>query len=158
MKVRFKKLDPKAELPVRSTDGASGYDVKAIGEGRVVESGPDEDVYYFIEYRTGLAMELPKGYEAQIRPRSSISKTALALCNPPATIDSDYRGEIKVRFRIDPGILEQAIEQKKNPAVYHDGDRICQLVFQKVEHPKIEEAEDLNDTERGSGGFGSTGK
>lgn len=158
MKVRLKKIDSRAGIPTRSTDGASGYDVKALSEGQIVENGANEDTYYFIEYRTGLALEIPEGYEAQIRPRSSISKTALMLCNSPATIDSDYRGEIIVRFRIDPMIFRRSIEQGKNPAIYHKGDRICQLIFQKVEHPKIEEVTTLSDTRRGSGGFGSTGK
>jgi len=157
-KVKFKKLDPKAELPIRGTGDSSGYDVKALGEGEIFESKDGEDMYYYIEYRTGLAMELPPGWEAQARCRSSISKTALYLCNGLGTVDADYRGELKARFRIDAGILKEATENKKNPAVYHDGDKIFQLVFSKVEHPEIEEAAELSSTERGVGGFGSTGK
>lgn len=157
MKVRFKKLTPEAELPVRATSGASGYDVKAVTDPEFVYSKQEEQPYYYVQYRTGLAMEIPFGYEAQLRPRSSISKTALVLANAPATIDSDYRGEILVRFKLDSFAAECAKKDSSHPAIYKKGDRICQMVFQRVELPELEEADSLEDTVRGSGSFGSTG-
>lgn len=157
MKVKFKKLVPEAELPKRSTDGSSGYDIKAIADAAVVDCDVGDTMSYYVEYSTGISMELPEGYEAQLRARSSISKTALYLCNGVGTIDSDYRGEIKLRFRVDAGVMEEAELQKKKATIYKKGEKIGQLVFQKVEHPEIEEVTDTSETERGDGGFGSTG-
>jgi dUTP pyrophosphatase len=158
MKVLFKKLIPEAELPTRGTEGSSGYDVKAVSNPEFVQSKQGEDIYYYIQYRTGLAIEVPHGYETQARPRSSISKTALILANSVATIDSDYRGEILIRFKIDALAAMDAEKTNLAPTIYKKGDKICQLVFQKVEHPEIEMVEELSDTDRGVGGFGSTGK
>ena len=141
MRVFFKKLDPEAELPTRGTEGSSGYDVKAVSDPEFVESKKGEDAYHYVQYRTGLAVEVPQGYEVQARPRSSISKTALILANSIATIDSDYRGEILIRFKMDALSAIDAEQEGSIPAIYKKGDKICQLVFQKVEHPEIEMVE-----------------
>jgi len=98
---------------------------------------------------TGLFIELPEGYEAQIRPRSGLAlKEGVTVLNAPGTIDADYRGEI--------GVILVNISHEMVPI--HDGDRICQMVIQKVEQAKLIEVEVLNTTERGTGGFGHTGK
>ncbi len=141
IKVKIKKLIDQAEIPKKASEGAAAFDLKAI------------DYYYnsshnFHEYGTGLSLELPEGYEAQIRPRSSISKTSFMLCNPPGTIDSDYRGEIKIRFKhIDDREL-----------FYDVGDRVAQLIIQKIPKVEFQEVGELSETIRGTGGFGSTNK
>lgn len=139
--IKLKKLVEHAELPEKATPGAAAYDLVGLDYCYDQHHG-------FHEFGTGLSIELPLGYEAQIRPRSSISKTSLVLVNSPGTIDSDYRGEIKVRFKEidDRGVL------------YDVGDRIAQLVIQKLPEVKLVEATNLSDTDRGSGSFGSTGK
>lgn len=98
---------------------------------------------------TGLFIELPEGYEAQIRPRSGLAlKEGLTVLNTPGTIDADYRGEIGV---ILANISNNLVSVK-------DGDRICQMVINKVEMAKLTEVAELNSTDRGAGGFGHTGK
>jgi dUTP pyrophosphatase len=97
---------------------------------------------------TGLYIELPEGYEAQIRPRSGLAaKHGISIVNSPGTIDADYRGEIKV-------IL---INLSNDEFVIKNGERICQMVIKKYEQVELVRVEELNDTERGSGGFGHTG-
>jgi dUTP pyrophosphatase len=98
--------------------------------------------------QTGLFLEIPVGYEAQVRPRSGLAlKKGITVLNTPGTIDADYRGEIGV-------ILVNISNQ---PFVINDGERIAQLVFAKVEQSEFLEVEELSSTERGAGGFGSTG-
>lgn len=98
---------------------------------------------------TGLYIELPQGYEAQIRPRSGLSlKTGLSIPNAPGTIDSDYRGEIKV---IVANLSNQEVQ-------IHHGDRIAQMVIARYEQISWELSSDINETDRGAGGFGSTGR
>ncbi len=142
--VKVKRLVAHAQLVeelVPATDGSVGIDLVAADHCY-------EEEYNFHEYGTGLAIQIPKGYEAQIRPRSSISKKSLVLINSPGTIDSDYTGELIVRFKVVDARNE----------IYNVGDRIAQLVIVPV--PKVEfvEVQELDSTERGSGGFGSTGK
>ena len=97
---------------------------------------------------TGLFIELPPSYEAQIRPRSGLAiNNGITVLNTPGTIDADYRGEIKI-------IL---INLSNKEYIIHDGDRIAQMVIQKVDRAEIVEVEDLSDTSRSEGGFGSTG-
>jgi dUTP pyrophosphatase len=144
VKVLVKRLVEQAQLVEElspATPGSVGIDLIAT------------DHYYdsdnhFHEYGTGIAIQLPEGYEAQIRPRSSISKKSLLLINSPGTIDSDYIGELIVRFKeIDP-----------RNQIYEIGDRIAQLVVMPVPTVSFVEVTELKDTKRGSGGFGSTGK
>lgn len=144
--VKFKRLVTHAQDEsdlVPATVGAAGIDLIAT------DHYFDND-YLYHEYGTGLAIELPPGYEAQIRPRSSISKQDLVLVNSPGTIDSDYRGEIKVRFK-------ELDNRSSNRQIYSVGERIAQLVVVPVPAVKFVEVKELSDTKRGSGGFGSTG-
>lgn len=131
-------------LPHYATEGSAGMDLKAF-LSEPVELKPLQRVLI----PTGLFIELPQGYEAQIRPRSGMAiKQGITCLNSPGTIDSDYRGEIKI-------IL---INLSSENQIIHTGDRIAQMVVQKVETISWEEGEDLSQTSRSEGGFGSTGK
>jgi deoxyuridine 5'-triphosphate nucleotidohydrolase len=141
--IRFKreKGGEDLELPSYQTAGAAGMDVRAA-EDRWVQ--PQETVLI----PTGFSMEIPPGFEAQLRPRSGLAlKHGITLLNSPGTIDSDFRGEVKV-------ILTNLGHE---PFVIRRGDRIAQMVIAKVEHARIEVATELNDSERGHGGFGHSG-
>lgn len=151
MKVNFKKLNEKAVLPSYAKAGDAGLDLTAV----TAKSEQDEkEGYYFIEYGTGLSVEIPEGYVGLLFPRSSISKTGLILANSVGVIDSGYRGEIKLRFKIDNGIFSELGADKM--AKYYPGDKVGQLMI--IPYPQIEvsEAGELSETERGAGGFGST--
>jgi dUTP pyrophosphatase len=131
-------------LPEYATAGSSGMDLRAA---------LTEDVELHPLQRelipTGIFIELPEGYEAQIRPRSGLAvKQGITCLNTPGTIDADYRGEVKV-------ILINLSQEKQ---VIHPGDRIAQMVLQQVEKVKWEEVETINETMRNEGGFGHTGK
>ena len=131
-------------LPDYATQGSSGMDVRANIEAPVVLQ-PMERMLV----PTGLFVEIPMGYEAQMRPRSGLAiKQGITCLNSPGTIDADYRGELKV-------IL---INLSAEPQTINNGDRIAQMVFQKVERVILELVETINDTQRGEGGFGHTGK
>lgn len=133
----------KHALPAYETNGSAGMDLRANIE-ETIYLQPFERM----AIPTGLFIELPQGYEAQVRPRSGLSlKTGLTIPNSPGTIDSDYRGEIKV---IVANVSNQTQEIK-------DGDRIAQMVFAKFEKAIWNEVNSLEETERGVGGFGSTG-
>lgn len=130
-------------LPEYATLGSSGMDVRANLDNPMVLQ-PSERVLV----PTGLSVEIPLGYEIQVRPRSGLAiKQGITCLNTPGTIDADYRGEIKV-------IL---INLSKEPQTIQPGDRIAQLVLQKVEQIKWVPVSELADSERGAGGFGSTG-
>lgn len=131
-------------LPAYATAGSSGMDVRA-DLAAPIELTPLQR--YMVP--TGLFFEIPEGYEAQVRPRSGLAvKQGITCLNTPGTIDADYRGEIKV-------IL---INLSNETQVIQPGDRIAQLVFQKVEKIQLVEAVEIAATERGEGGFGHTGK
>jgi dUTP pyrophosphatase len=131
-------------LPVYATDGSSGMDIRAFLEKPVILQPMERTLI-----PTGLYIELPSGYEAQIRPRSGLAiKQGITCLNTPGTIDADYRGEIKI-------ILINLSQQEQ---VIYSGDRIAQMVIQKVEKITWSPAEVLNETERAGGGFGHTGK
>jgi dUTP pyrophosphatase len=133
----------KHALPAYETLGSAGMDLRANIE-EVINLQPFERM----AVPTGLFIELPQGFEAQIRPRSGLSlKSGLSIPNSPGTIDSDYRGEIKV---IVANLSNDLVEIK-------DGDRIAQMVIAKYERAEWNVATNLDETERGSGGFGSTG-
>ncbi len=142
--VRFRKTNPDVTLPQYETKGASGCDVRAfLPEGPlVIPSG---------EWRlvsTGLCPEIPLGYEIQVRPRSGLAfRNGVTCLNTPGTVDSDYRGEIKVNL----------INHSKTDFVVENGMRIAQFVIAKVENASFEVSDDLSQSERGEGGFGSTG-
>lgn len=144
MKVRFQRLDtnPDLPLPERATAQAAGYDVRSCEASVTLQPGEIRLV------STGLVMELPQGVECQVRPRSGLAlKHGITLPNSPGTIDPDYRGELRV------------IMQNLGPeaVVLERGERIAQLVFARFEAPVIEVVEDVSETARGAGGFGSTG-
>ena len=138
IKLKIKKLNDRAKIPNYAKKGDAGIDLVAT---TTISNG------YFIEYGTDLAMEIPEGYVGYIFPRSSISKTDHYLRNSVGVIDSGYRGEIKIRM----SILELGRKQYKN------GDKIAQLIIMKLPWVDIEEVEELSETDRGEGGFGSTG-
>ena len=132
------------ELPQYATKGASGLDIKANLE-QPVSLQPLERTLI----PTGLFMEIPQGYEIQVRPRSGLAiKQGLTCLNTPGTIDADYRGEVKV-ILINLSNEEQTIQH---------GDRVAQIVLQKVEKLQWQLTEELEETQRNDGGFGHTGK
>ena len=140
--LKVKKLSPLAQIPAYQTDEAAGFDLHSIED---VILKPNERKLI----STGLAFEIPKGYEIQIRPRSGLAyKSGITVLNSPGTIDSDYRGEIKVLL----------INHSNKEFEIKINDRIAQAVIQEVIQANFQEVEELNDTNRGSGGFGSTGK
>jgi dUTP pyrophosphatase len=142
MVLKVKKLNSDAIIPAYQSEEAAGFDLHSI-EDVILKPGERKLI------GTGLAFEIEKGYEIQIRPRSGLAfKHGITVLNTPGTIDSDYRGEIKVLL-INLG--EEDFEIKK-------GERIAQAVVAPVVQAKFEEVEKLSDTKRGSGGFGSTGK
>jgi dUTP pyrophosphatase len=148
VEVKLKKLahyDDKISLPSYKTEEAAGADIRAcLGFGNKLVLKPNERV----AIATGLAMEIPKGFEIQVRPRSGLSlNTSLSLLNSPGTIDSDYRGELKV-IAGNWG--------DKDVVIFH-GDRIAQLVLCPVIRADFKMTDKLNDSERGVNGFGSTG-
>lgn len=144
VKVRFKKLEHfVGEMPSYQTEGSSGLDVRARIESDIVLK-PGERALV----ATGLSAEIPLGFEIQARPRSGLAiKKGLTLVNTPGTIDADYRGEIKI-------IL---INLGQESVTIQDQERIAQLVVCPVVHAEIDLVEDLSETSRGEGGFGSTG-
>jgi len=142
IRVRVKKVHPNAVIPQYQTKGAAGFDLVAVED---VVIAPWETKLV----PTGIAVEIPWGYEMQIRPRSGFSlKTPLRIANAPGTIDSDFRGEVKI-------IVTNTSENKG--FYIKRGDRIAQGVIAPVMGAVFEEADDLSETDRGSGGFGSTG-
>jgi dUTP pyrophosphatase len=140
--VDYRILHPDAKVPKFETEGSSGADLRSVDR---VDLKPGE----FKAVGTGLSVALTSGYEFQIRPRSGLAaKHGVTVLNSPGTIDSDYRGEIKV-ILINHGPETFSI----NP-----GDRIAQMVLVRIAWPRYEEVLDLNVTERGEGGLGSTGR
>jgi dUTP pyrophosphatase len=146
IKVVNKSFNP---LPEYSTDYSAGMDIRANliaenGEQDVITIAPGERALI----PTGLYLEIPLGYECQVRPRSGLAvKHGITVLNSPGTIDADYRGEIKVCL----------INHGNDTFEIHHGDRIAQLVFAQVEQVQLMEVDKLDDTERGAGGFGHTG-
>jgi len=130
-------------LPAYETEGAAGMDLRAAVESEVI-LGPGARA----AIPTGIRVALPNGFEAQVRPRSGLArKHGIGMVNSPGTIDSDYRGEIQVLL-VNHGDQDFAVRR---------GDRIAQLVVAPVARVAWQESDDLDDTERGSGGFGHTG-
>jgi dUTP pyrophosphatase len=155
--IEYKKLHPDAVEPSKANRDDSGFDLVAVDDGRI------DDKYGFIEYRTGISVALPPNYEMVIRPRSSISKYDLVLCNSPATIDNGYRGEILLRFKPAWRIVDEPTggvvsEDSEYPVLYKKGDKIAQAIVQKVtENVRFIVGNVEENTDRGAGGFGSTG-
>jgi dUTP pyrophosphatase len=149
IEVRFQKLDDRAAMPAYQTPGSAGLDLVAcLPRGDVktdaVEIAPGGRVLL----PTGLAAAIPQGYEGQVRPRSGLAiRHGVTVPNAPGTVDSDYRGEMMV------GLINLGPE----PYVVRHGDRIAQLVVSAVAHASLVEVDELDETGRGAGGFGSTG-
>ena len=144
VKVLFKRLNHKARLPKYKTDGSSGMDLMACIDEKIIISPQESKLI-----PTGIAIAIPKDTEIQIRPRSGLAaKSNISVLNTPGTIDSDYRGELKI-------IL---FNHSKDKFTVNDGDRIAQMVLMPVLKVEFEEINELPETIRGSGGFGSTGK
>jgi dUTP pyrophosphatase len=141
MEVRIKKLSENAVIPTYAKDGDAGMDLVAT---RIISN-----TTFDVSYGTDLAMEIPNGFVGLVFPRSSIRKYELVLSNSVGVIDSGYRGELQATFKKENGLDSLA---------YKVGDRIAQIMI--IPYPPIEfkEVNDLSDTERGDGGFGSTGK
>jgi len=142
MQVRVKKLHKDAVIPAYGKPGDAGMDLTAISI--------EKDSYGNVVYGTGLAIEIPEGHVGLLFPRSSNSKTDLYLTNHVGVVDSGYRGEIMFKFRPIDGLL--------NAKVFHKGDRVGQLIIIPYPQVTLIESEELSDSERGEGGFGSTGK
>jgi len=143
IQIKVKKLHPKAVIPGYMTEHAAGMDLCTVIDAPV-ELLPGERTLL----PTGLAMEIPPGFEGQVRPRSGLAlKKGIALVNSPGTIDADYRGEIGIIIIIHGS---EAVE-------FMPGDRIAQLIIAPVTQATLVETNDLNDSERSSGGFGHTG-
>lgn len=145
--IRFKKLHPDAKAPYQATPGSAGWDLTARSLFRINRHGEVDNRGCRLLYRTGLAVEIPEGHVGLVFPRSSVYKTGQFLTNCVGVIDSDYRGEITAVFTKGEKVEE-----------YKVGDRIAQLVIMPIPAVKFVEAEELTETERGAGGYGSTGK
>lgn len=144
MQIKIKKLSPKASLPEYAHGPLedAGLDVRGIENTVLVPNVP-------FAVSTGLALEIPSGYEVQLRPRSGLAlKHAITLANAPATIDPGYRGELKVIM----------INLGKAPYEIKEGDRVAQMVVSKYEAIRWDEQTDLAESTRGQGGFGSSGR
>ena len=144
VKILVKKFDKKIKLPVYKTSGSSGMDLMAYVKNKInIKPGKTAMI------PTGISLAIPKNYEIQIRPRSGLAaKKCISVLNTPGTIDSDYRGEIKI-------IL---INLGKKPFVVRSGDRIAQMILCPIAKGKLKEIKILPKTLRDKGGFGSTGK
>tara|TARA_B100000809_G_scaffold262517_1_gene313653 strand:- start:124 stop:561 length:438 start_codon:yes stop_codon:yes gene_type:complete len=144
VKILVKKLDSRVKLPSYKTIGSSGMDLMALTDKPIIIL-PKKS--YLVP--TGMSVAMPKNYEIQIRPRSGLAaKNNISILNTPGTIDSDYRGEIKI-------IL---FNHGSDEFLINNGDRIAQIVLMPVHKIDFEEVDNLPDTVRGEGGFGSTGR
>ena len=144
VRVLIKKLDPKVTLPSYKTKGASGMDLMAFVREKIIIKPQNSALI-----PTGLSVAFSEDYEIQIRPRSGLAaKNNISVLNTPGTIDSDYRGELKIII----------FNHSKHDFVVNNNDRIAQMVLTPIAKMELEEANELPKTLRGEGGFGSTGK
>ena len=140
--LRIVKADPRLPLPCYESEGAAGMDIRAFGPALTIPPLGRAKI------PTGLRLEIPEGFEAQIRPRSGLAlKSGVTVLNSPGTIDCDYRGDLEI-------IL---VNLGQEPFTVNSGDRIAQMVIAPVSRADIAEVKSLGETKRGSGGFGSTG-
>jgi dUTP pyrophosphatase len=144
VKVLIKKLDPEIKLPEYKTDGASGMDLVAfIKESLTIKPRTSSLI------PTGISVAFSENYEIQIRPRSGLAaKNNISVLNTPGTVDSDYRGEIKIII----------YNHGNNDFIVNNGDRIAQMILAPIVKMELEETDNLPETVRGKDGFGSTGK
>lgn len=136
LEVKIKRVHPDAVLPSYARPGDAGMDIVSVGK---------KETEKYLEYQTGLKLEVPEGHVCLIFPRSSVSKTDLMLCNSVGVLDSGYRGELVFRF------------QKFGEEIYEVGDRIGQIMIVPYPNVEIKEVSELKDSVRGEGGWGSTG-
>jgi dUTP pyrophosphatase len=154
--LKVKKLVPEAVLPLKANDDDAGYDLTAISDPEVKDS--------YVQYRTGISIEVPKGYHTELFPRSSISKYDLVLANSVGLVDNGYRGEVLLRFKITPRVAPDGEYVKFldpkiwPPRLYIKGDKVAQIVIRKTITLPVVEVAELSDTARGDGGFGSSGR
>lgn len=141
MKVRFEKRHENAVIPSYSNPGDAGMDLTAVSIDVV-----NEVDHGYVEYDTGIAMEIPEGYVGLIYPRSSISRKGMWLSNSVGVIDSGYRGTITCRFKAIP-----------STSIYEVGERVAQLIIMPYPKIEFEEVNELTDSIRGEGGYGSSG-
>ena len=150
-KIKYKRINAAATAPKKAFDSDSGYDVTAVSF---------EKKDFTIIASTGLVLDIPEGYEVQVRSRSGMASKGVVVANSPGTIDAGYRGELKVilgsitgqcPFIIEGGIVRIGQEAIKK------GDRVAQIVVQPVIKTVMEESDDVSDSDRGEGGLGSTG-
>ena len=168
--IKFKKLVPEAQAPYQKYITDAGYDLSAVSMNETND---------YIEYGTGIALEIPTGMVGLVFPRSSVTGKDLMLKNCVGVIDSQYRGEVRCRFakvvneiyanstylasngffkkRIIMNIID-FIFPERHLNLYAVGDRVCQIIFMTLPELKLIEAQELSSTDRGEGGFGSTGK
>jgi dUTP pyrophosphatase len=148
LELKFKKLNENAVAPKRATPGSAAFDIVGISKKEVYH-----EVYanlLYIEYKTGLAFEIPPGHVGLLFPRSSISNYSLSLCNAVGILDSDFRGEVTFRFKPTSSGQYRNFE-------YKDGNKIGQLVIMPIPEVELKEVQELSSTERDIGGYGSTG-
>lgn len=160
MEVKFKPLREDFKLPEQATEGAAGFDLRYYGDTPVTFKNAGQVEIMDL----GFSMELPPGYEAQIRPRSGLAaKYGLTVLNSPGTIDADYRGPVKaILVKVGVAKLVSTDADNYKPEILPEitiepGDRVCQMVIQPVPEVRLSLASTVSDTERGEGGFGSTG-
>ena len=152
LEVKIKKLHKDAVIPKYETVGSVGMDLTAVSK--------EYDEYGNVVFGTGISIQLPDGYYADLRPRSSISKYDLVLANSVGTIDADYRGELILKFKptLRKSTWNNGVYETDEVKEYEIGDRISQLVILPYLKVSFVEVDELSDTERGTGGFGSTNK
>jgi len=154
MEIKFKKLVPEAVIPQRANPTDAGLDLVATSQKAEMCKNEDGTEHSrevsFIEYGTGLAVEIPEGFVGLLFPRSSVTNKQMMLKNSVGVIDSGYRGEIRARF--------MCADKEEKHYHYSVGDKVAQLLIVPIALPYPVEAEELSDTSRGEGGFGSTGK
>lgn len=149
MQVKIKLLHPDAVMPTKAHNDDAAYDLTAVSRSF--------DDFGNVVYGFGLALEIPEGYAGFIYPRSSICKYDIVLSNAVGVVDAGYRGEITAKFKPVPR-LDADKEVVYGCKYYHVGDRVAQLIIRKVENVEFEGVQTLSDTERGTGGYGSTDK
>ena len=152
LEVKIKKLHKDAVIPKYETFGSVGMDLTAVSK--------EYDEHGNVVFGTGISIQIPEGYYADLRPRSSISKYDLVLANSVGTIDADYRGELILKFKptLRKSTLCGGVYEVDTVCEYDIGDRVAQIVI--LPYPKVYfvEVDELSETERGTGGFGSTNK
>lgn len=144
MQIKVKRLSDRAVMPVKSTSCSAGFDLTCTD----ITTEINEAGEVILVYHTGISMEIPDGYFGMLCMRSSVYKKTLGLCNSVGIIDSDFRGEIVGKFRTTVPVV---------PSIYKSQERFAQLLILPVPDVQFEETDELTETERGEGGFGSTG-